>query len=321
MFDNITKDKSNEFLLSLNLIDGNLSDKEKIKKLYILSNNIERNYKKYEIPKKDGSKRVIYEPSYFLKCIQKRILSNVLEGFKVSKYATAYVKGKSIKDNALLHLGKKILLKLDIKDFFNSISFMDVYNRCFLEEYFPKSVRILLTYLCTYNEFLPQGAPTSSYISNLIMRNFDEKIGAFCGENNINYTRYSDDMTFSGDFDVKKVIYKVKDELKKLGMQLNYDKIRVIYSNNSQTVTGICVNEKVQVLRKKRKKIRQEVYYIKKYGLHSHLKKVKMEDEFSYILSLLGRINFVLMISADKEFMEYRKFILKLLKNYKRCFV
>lgn len=198
---------------------------------------------------------------------------------------------------------------------------MDVYNRCFLEEYFPKSVRILLTYLCTYNEFLPQGAPTSSYISNLIMRNFDEKIGAFCGENNINYTRYSDDMTFSGDFDVKKVIYKVKDELKKLGMQLNYDKIRVIYSNNSQTVTGICVNEKVQVLRKKRKKIRQEVYYIKKYGLRSHLKKVKMEDEFSYILSLLGRINFVLMISADKEFMEYRKFILKLLKNYKRCFV
>lgn len=315
MFDNITKDKSNEFLLSLNLIDGNLSDKEKIKKLYILSNNIERNYKKYEIPKKDGSKRVIYEPSYFLKCIQKRILNNVLEGFKVSKYATAYVKGKSIKDNALPHLGKKILLKLDIKDFFNSISFMDVYNRCFLEEYFPKSVRILLTYLCTYNEFLPQGAPTSSYISNLIMRDFDEKIGGFCEENNINYTRYSDDMTFSGDFDVKKVIYKVKDELKKFGMQLNYDKIRVIYSNNSQTVTGICVNEKAQVLRKKRKKIRQEVYYIKKYGIYSHLKKLNIKDKFSYLCNLFGKINFVLMVNNDKEFIEYRKFILKLLNN------
>ena len=315
MFDNITKDKSNEFLLSLNLIDGNLSDKEKIKKLYILSNNIERNYKKYEIPKKDGSKRVIYEPSYFLKCIQKRILNNVLEGFKVSKYATAYVKGKSIKDNALPHLGKKILLKLDIKDFFNSISFMDVYNRCFLEEYFPKSVRILLTYLCTYNEFLPQGAPTSSYISNLIMRDFDEKIRGFCEENNINYTRYSDDMTFSGDFDVKKVIYKVKDELKKFGMLLNYDKIRVIYSNNSQTVTGICVNEKAQVLRKKRKKIRQEVYYIKKYGIYSHLKKLNIKDKFSYLCNLFSKINFVLMVNNDKEFIEYRKFILKLLNN------
>ena len=222
MFDNITKDKSNEFLLSLNLIDGNLSDKEKIKKNYILSNNIERNYKKYEIPKRDGSKRVIYEPSYFLKCVQRNILNNVLEGFKISKYATAYVKGKSIKDNALPHLGKKILLKLDIKDFFNDISFMDVYNRCFLEEYFPRGVRILLTYLCTYNEFLPQGAPTSSYISNLVMRDFDEEIGSFCEKNNISYTRYSDDMTFSGNFGVKSVIYKVKAELKKIGIRRFY---------------------------------------------------------------------------------------------------
>lgn len=315
MFDNITKDKSNEFLLSLNLIDGNLSDKEKIKKIYILSNNIERNYKKYEIPKWDGSKRVIYEPSYFLKCVQRNILNNVLEGFKISKYATAYVKGKSIKDNALPHLGKKILLKLDIKDFFNNISFMDVYNRCFLEEYFPRGVRILLTYLCTYNEFLPQGAPTSSYISNLVMCDFDEEIGSFCEKNNISYTRYFDDMTFSGNFGVKSVIYKVKAELKKIGMQLNYDKVHVIYNNNSQTVTGVCVNEKVQVLRRKRKKIRQDVYYIKKYGLYSHLKMIKIEDGFSYVLSLLGRINFVLMINSDNEFMEYRKFALKLLKS------
>ena len=95
---------------------------------------------------------------------------------------------------------------------------MDVYNRCFLEEYFPRGVRILLTYLCTYNEFLPQGAPTSSYISNLVMRDFDEEIGSFCEKNNISYTRYSDDMTFSGNFGVKSVIYKVKAELKKIGM-------------------------------------------------------------------------------------------------------
>lgn len=192
---------------------------------------------------------------------------------------------------------------------------MDVYNRCFLEEYFPRGVRILLTYLCTYNEFLPQGAPTSSYISNLVMCDFDEEIGSFCEKNNISYTRYFDDMTFSGNFGVKSVIYKVKAELKKIGMQLNYDKVHVIYNNNSQTVTGVCVNEKVQVLRRKRKKIRQDVYYIKKYGLYSHLKMIKIEDGFSYVLSLLGRINFVLMINSDNEFMEYRKFALKLLKS------
>ena len=204
----------------------------------------------------------------------------------------------------------------DQKDFFNNISFMDIYNKVFLEEYFPKQVRTVLTYLCTYNEFLPQGAPTSSYISNLIMQGFDEEIGSFCEKNNISYTRYSDDMTFSGNFNVKMVIFKVKDELKKMGMQLNYDKIHVIYNNMSQQVTGITVNEKPQVLKVKRRKIRQEVYYIKKYGLYSHLKRINVKDEFSYLRSLLGKINFVLMVnSEDLEFFKYREFILKIFNN------
>lgn len=316
MLDNVTKDMANEFLLSLNLIDEKLSDKEKIRKLYILSNNIEKNYKKTVILKKDGNKRIIYEPNYTLKKVQRNILDNVLSGFKVSKYAMAYVKGKSVKDNVLPHVNKRIILKLDIKDFFNNISFMDIYNKVFLEEYFPKQVRTVLTYLCTYNEFLPQGAPTSSYISNLIMQGFDEEIGSFCEKNNISYTRYSDDMTFSGNFNVKMVIFKVNDELKKMGMQLNYDKIHVIYNNMSQQVTGITVNEKPQVLKVKRRKIRQEVYYIKKYGLYSHLKRINVKDEFSYLRSLLGKINFVLMVnSEDLEFFKYREFILKIFNN------
>lgn len=316
MLDNVTKDVANEFLLSLNLVDGKLSDKDKIRRLYILSNNIEHYYKKYEISKRNGGKRIIYEPNYTLKKVQRNILDNVLSGFKISKYAMAYVKGKSVKDNANMHVNKKLILKLDIKDFFNNISFMDVYNKVFLEEYFPKQARTVLTYLCTYNEFLPQGAPTSSYISNLIMQDFDEKIGLFCEKNNISYTRYSDDMTFSGDFNVKMVIFKVKDELKKMGMQLNYGKIHIIYSNMSQQVTGITVNEKPQVLKVKRRKIRQEVYYIKKYGLYSHLKRINVKDEFSYLRSLLGKINFVLMVnSEDLEFFKYREFILKIFNN------
>ena len=316
MLDNVTKDVANEFLLSLNLVYGKLSDKDKIRRLYILSNNIEHYYKKYEISKRNGGKRIIYEPNYTLKKVQRNILDNVLSGFKVSKYAMAYVKGKSVKDNANMHVNKKLILKLDIKDFFNNISFMDVYNKVFLEEYFPKQARTVLTYLCTYNEFLPQGAPTSSYISNLIMRDFDEEIGLFCEKNNISYTRYSDDMTFSGDFNVKMVIFKVKDELKKMGMHLNYDKIHVIHNNMSQQVTGITVNEKPQVLKVKRRKIRQEVYYIKKYGLYSHLKRINVKDEFSYLRSLLGKINFVLMVnSEDLEFFKYREFILKIFNN------
>ena len=222
--DNSMKYETNQFLLSLNLIDGKLSDKEKIRKLYILSNNIERNYKKFEILKRNGEKRIIYKPNYFLKQVQRNLLNNVLEKMPVSKYATAYLKGKSLIDNAFPHVGKKIILKLDIKDFFNSVSFMDIYNKVFTEEYFSKQVRTVLTFLCTYNEILPQGASTSSYISNLIMQDFDNEIGDFCEKNNISFTRYSDDMTFSGDFDIKIIIYRVRDELKKLGLQLNYNK-------------------------------------------------------------------------------------------------
>lgn len=316
MVESLTKKQCNEFLLSLNLIDNDMSDKKKIKLLYTLSNNIEHNYKRFLIDKRNGGKRVIYEPSYLLKKIQKNILHNVLMDFKVSKYAMAYVKGKSLKDNALPHVNKKIILKLDIKDFFNSISFMDVYNRVFLEEYFPSSIRMLLTSLCTYNEGLPQGAVTSAYISNLIMRDFDEVIGKFCDRKGISYTRYCDDMTFSGDFDVKEVIDLVKTKLKKLGLQLNYKKTHVIYGNKSQMVTGIVVNEKVQVGKRYRKKIRQEVYYIKKFGLYSHLERFSTDDFYGYLLSLIGKVNYVLMINdKDKEFLEYQKYLISVFNN------
>ena len=104
---------------------------------------------------------------------------------------------------------------------------------------------MLLTYLCTYNDYIPQGAQTSAYISNLVMKEFDNKIGDWCESNNISYTRYSDDMTFSGDFNPKILITKVKKMLNKLGLQLNNKKINVISKSSSQNVTGIVVNEKI----------------------------------------------------------------------------
>ncbi len=103
---------------------------------------------------------------------------------------------------------------------------------------------MLLTYLCTYKDFLPQGAPTSSYISNLVMKDFDETLGAYCEENKISYTRYADDMTFSGNFNPKEIIIKVRKMLAPLGLELNKDKIHVIKKSRSQNVTGIVVNEK-----------------------------------------------------------------------------
>ena len=299
-----------EFLLSLNLIDGKDST-DYIKTLYSISNRVENNYRVYKIKKRNGKYRTIYEPNGLLKHIQRKILYNVLEERKISIYAKAYHKGISLKDNASCHCNKKYILKLDIKDFFNSISFMNVYNACF--SIYPKSIGMLLTRLCTYDDHLIQGAPTSSYISNLVMREFDYNIGNFARENNIDYTRYSDDMTFSGDFDPKFIILIVRCELKSLGLKLNFNKINFINSSSRQEVCGVVVNNKMQVNSDYRKKIRMEVYYLKKYGLKSHLDRIKYQGD-NYINSLYGRILYVLQINPmDYEFISYRDYIKNIL--------
>ena len=305
----------NEFLLSLNLI--NCKDEKKyIKTIYSISNNIEKNYKIYKIKKRNGKYRTIYEPNLILKQIQKQILNNILNNKSISKYAKAYHKGIQLKDNAIPHINKEMILKLDIKDFFENISFLDIYNFCFPIEYFPKSVGMILTYLCTYDNHLTQGSPTSAYISNLVMKEFDEELGNWCNLRNISYTRYSDDMTFSGAFNPSELITKVRKMLYKLGLELNNDKIHIVYKSSSQNVTGIVVNEKMQVNVKYRNKIRQEIYYIKKFGLSSHLKKCDINiDSKRYLNILYGRVLYVLQINEnDKEFIKYRQFI----ENLKR---
>ncbi|MDY3798381.1 MAG: reverse transcriptase family protein [Bacilli bacterium] len=305
----------NEFLLSLNLINCK-DDKKYIKTIYSISNNIEKNYKIYKIKKRNGKYRTIYEPNLILKQIQKQILNNILNNKSISKYAKAYHKGIQLKDNAIPHINKEMILKLDIKDFFENISFLNIYNSCFPIEYFPKSVGMILTYLCTYDNHLTQGSPTSAYISNLVMKEFDEELGNWCNLRNISYTRYSDDMTFSGAFNPSELITKVRKMLYKLGLELNNDKIHIVYKSSSQNVTGIVVNEKMQVNVKYRNKIRQEIYYIKKFGLSSHLKKCDINiDSKRYLNILYGRVLYVLQINEnDKEFIKYRQFI----ENLKR---
>lgn len=305
----------NEFLLSLHLFNSK-DDKKYLKTIYSITNNIENNYKVYKIKKRNGKLRTIHEPNKLLKHIQKQILNNILNNKEMSIYAKAYHPGISLKENALPHINKDLILKLDIKDFFENINFIDVYNACFPIEYFPKSVGMILTYLCTYQDHLIQGAPTSAYISNLVMKDFDNVIGEWSNSNNISYTRYSDDMTFSGDFNPSEIITKVRKMLSKLGLELNDDKIHVIKKSANQNVTGLVVNEKVQTSNKYRKKIRQEVYYIKKYGLSSHLKRLNIQDKDKYLNSLYGKISYVLQIDNDnKEFMSYKTIIKEYLNN------
>lgn len=315
---NHTKEQSIEFLLSLNLINSNNS-KEILTKLYSISNRAENNYKVYKIKKHNGKYRTIYSPNILLKSIQRKILNNILNNKEISKYAKAYHKNISLKDNAIPHLNKKLVLKLDIIDFFENIEYPTIYNYCFNEIYFPKSVGHLLTTLCTYESRLPQGAPTSSYISNLIMKDFDNEMGLYCEQKNISYTRYSDDMTFSGDFNPRELISIVRKKLYKLGLKINNKKIHVINNSQQQNVTGIVVNKKIQVSSKYRNRIRQSIYYIKKYGLEDHLNRINYKDkQKNYLNSLYGKIIYILSIdNSNQEFINYKDYISKIKKLYK----
>lgn len=315
MYKYLSKDDTEKIILSLNLIDDKKSDKDKLKLFYTLSNNIENNYREFKIKKKDGSLRVLAEPSITLKKVQKRLLENYLYNLKPSKYVTSYIEGKSLKDNAKPHIGKKAILKLDIEGFFDNVDFSLVYKYVFGLDKFPKSVGILLTSLVMYYGALPQGAPTSAYISNLVLTDFDSEIGAWAENLGLSYSRYSDDMTFSGDsFDVEKIIRKVRRELRKYNLELNHEKVKFIRNSRQQTVTGVVVNEKMQVSNTYRKKIRQEVYFIQKFGLDSHLSKIGVENELHYLRSLYGKILFVLNIdNSNYKFLEYKKFVRRLI--------
>ena len=314
MWKYLTLDKYNEILLSFNLVNtSNIKEVNKI--LYNISNNIDANYEEIIIRKKNRGLRFLNAPSKTLKSIQKRILKNVLEEKKTSNYTYAYIKGCSIIDNAKLHVNKSKIVKLDIKDFFNNVNFNMVYNTCFNETLYPKKLGMLLTNLCIYNNSLPQGAPTSGYISNIVLRNFDEKIGLFCKNNDIEYTRYSDDMTFSGDFNTGKLIKLVNKLLYEQGFSLNKKKIVVVNKKTRQQVTGIIVNEKLSIRKSYKKKIRQEIYYINKFGLKSHLikRKIKLEEK-EYLNKLLGKINFVLQVEKNNlEFKKYKSYVIRLI--------
>lgn len=316
MWKYLTESKYNELLSSFNLV--NTSDIKKINKiLYGISNNIDLNYEEIIIKKKNKNLRYLNEPSPILKSIQKRILKNVLEEKMISKCAYAYKKGLSTILNAKSHVGCKVILKLDIENFFDNINFYKVYNSCFNENLYPKKLGMLLTNLCVYNDMLPQGSPTSGYISNIVLRNFDCNIDAYCKDKNINYTRYSDDMTFSGDFDIRKLIKYVNELLYKERFRLNKSKIKVVLNTTRQQVTGIVVNEKINLSKNYKRKIRQEVYYILKYGVKSHIKKRNINLSCNRYLSvLLGKINYVLTVNPnDKEFINYKNEIKRIKNN------
>jgi len=277
------------------------------RELYYVANNIRKEYTKTEIKKKNGGTRTIYMPSRRLKYIQRMMLDNVLTEYKVSGCATAYHNGAKLINNATPHLNKKYLLKLDIEDFFPSIEFGRVYKMfCTI---FTKPYAKLYAELCCYDDHLVQGAPTSPAISNIIMRDFDNALEKWCKERNIAYTRYCDDITLSSDEPLNSVYYFVKHLLYKNGFELNRKKTHFVKNTHRQIVTGIVVNEKAQVSRDYRRKLRQDLYYLHKFGAEDVIRKNNLTEfidgsficDEEYVRSLAGKINYILQIDPGND--------------------
>ena len=281
------------------------------KMLYAVSNNLGKHYHRAKLPKRNGGCRNLSVPDEVLKGIQKRITEVLLIHMPVSRYAKAYRFGSSTLRNASHHVGKQVVLKLDILHFFDSIRYSTVKDKAFPEEIYAEPLRILLTLLCYYKDALPQGAPSSPSITNIILYAFDELVGQWCQERDIAYTRYCDDMTFSGNFDPAEVIRFVRPELKKMGFLLNEQKTKVQRPGQQQSVTGIVVNEKLSIPADYRRKLRQELYYCRKFGIREHLQKTGLEmTEDTYRMQLLGKVNYVLQVHPrDPEMLDARNWL------------
>lgn len=281
------------------------------KTLYSVSRRREKHYRVAQVPKGNGELRELRVPDDLLKAIQRSIVDHLLVYEAISPFATAYRFGGGVRVNALPHVGKPVLLKLDIRHFFDHIIYPMVKEKVFPAERYSEANRVLLSLLCVYQDALPQGAPTSPIISNIVMREFDNTVGGWCLRYGVTYTRYCDDMTFSGDFRPDEVIRLVKSELRRMGLFLNGKKTAILRNGQRKAVTGVVVNEKARVSAAYRRKLRQEVYYCEKFGVEEHIRRLGLEiSPEQYARQLLGRVNYALQIDpTDQEMQRYKRWL------------
>jgi len=287
-----------------------------IQYLYAVANSSKHFYRSFKIKKKNGGCRKITAPLPVLMVVQSWILKNILNQIPVHKACKAYIKNIGIRDNARLHRKAGELYSSDVVDFFGSLRKFQV-QELFFECGYSKALSVLFANLCCYDNYLPQGAPTSGYLSNLILRSFDSSILKYSRENGLVYTRYADDISISGSkIDVETINAKLIHELANLGLKLNFKKTRLSKKNNRQSVTGVIVNEKLNVPREFLREIKQEYFFIMKYGLLGHANYIK-EENTDYILErLIGRYAHAIHIRPyDKKLIFQKSELLKLKKH------
>jgi len=295
-----------------------------------------KKYYSFEIQKKNGKPRIISTPTTSLKILQQK-LNYILSIIFTPKFSShGFVKGRSIKTNASIHVKRKYVLNIDLKDFFPSINFGRVRGMFMAYPYnLSPPVATVLSQICCYNNELPQGAPTSPIISNMICAKLDSQLLDLAKQNKCLFTRYADDITFSTSEKrfPKTIAYTdettnqihVGNDLNNIiennGFFINNEKVWFRARDRRQMVTGLIVNDFVNVTRKYKNQVRAMLHALKKYGP----KKTKKEFESKYFnnntpewkclpkfeLVLKGKIEYIGMI-RDHESDIYLNFLSEL---------
>ncbi len=267
-----------------------------------LSESASSLYTTFDRPKRRGGVRTISVPNEKLKTTQRLILHRLLSRVDMPSHLHGCVKGRSIVTNASEHINKPLVMTIDLKNFFNTINFevvQGIYKRTFDCD---DAAAETLARLSTYGNFLPQGAPTSPTLANIAALDMDKAIIEIFNRNfpllDFSYTRYVDDITISGSREMLLVIEDIYEAIEASGFRANPKKVRIARPCSRQTVTGVIVNEKLNAPKKLIRKLRQQIYYCRKFGLEDHCKKIGARP-YLFIEQLRGLIGHVRMMRPE----------------------
>lgn len=283
-------------------------------------------YKNFTIPKKSGGERVISAPVAGLKSIL-FFLNTILQSiYEPSKYAMGFVQGRSVVDNAKIHLGQNYIYNLDLKDFFPSIDKSRVWKRLTLPPFnFPSELSDVIAGLCTMRleedgkevrYVLPQGAPTSPTLTNIICEKLDRQLGGLAKRFGAKYSRYADDITFSsmsyiysndGEF-----IKELNQIISNNHFTINEKKTRLQKVGERQEVTGLILSDKVNVVRTYTREVRTLLHIWEKYGhmaaCESYMRARKQNTKHRHKggvpnldAVLMGKIQYLKMVKGEND--------------------
>ena len=232
----------------------------------MVSNPKTRNYRVY-VQRQGRKKRLIEAPKTILKRIQRSLLDSVFSHVHSSTWSHGFCPGRSIFSHAVLHTRKNVVVTMDIKDFFPSVNLQKIHP--ILRRFFPDESELeLAMQLVTRNGRLPQGAPTSPHLANLVFSAIDETIASSIG-GRWAYSRYADDLAFSGDDSTGMLIDTVSEIALRNGFCIATKKTRVMRQHHRQKVTGLVVNRGLNLPREKRKNWRATLHRISKQGVEA----------------------------------------------------